>query len=534
MKGKVLCMTLLFFAVVMTESVSAEWEPNYGTQFTFSDHWKHHIGDWSSDGKWITIEIKGPVNGIVLFPLDGGEPVNLLNQSPDGRPLFPKFTSNSKDVYFSNFLGFNNINIESINIETREITVVLENAFHGYWSHNDRYLVHVKLGNPERVVVYDKETGNIWDLAEEPSNIGVHSCFSPDDSHIITTLGDKGKRYLYKIPLEGGEPEQLTFEEGEDFYPRYSPDGKWILYKHFYKTQFQNNNLMETRVYNTETGETKCLFPELTRISLWDFGAMLSPDGSKICYSRFSYTSCNQLFIADFQPERTWEPHFEVIPYETKSVALIIIPFENAPTINGEPVEIGDEIAVFTPRNVCAGMGVWAGETLAIDVWGDEYFKEGTLGFKRDEPYTFKIWDASEQRELPAEATYLDEKVEGSKTKDVYSIKGYCKLASLTAVSEPTSVDNGEIPETFMLSQNYPNPFNPVTTLHYQLGQTCMVNLVIYDLLGRKVTTLVDEMKTPGSYEATWNAKDYSSGVYFYRIEAGDSKVMTQKMLLVK
>ena len=61
-----------------------------------------------------------------------------------------------------------------------------------------------------------------------------------------------------------------------------------------------------------------------------------------------------------------------------------------------------------------------------------------------------------------------------------------------------------------------------------------MVNLVIYDLLGREVETLVDEMKTPGSYEVTWNARDFASGVYFYRIETGDSKVLTQKMMLVK
>jgi len=86
----------------------------------------------------------------------------------------------------------------------------------------------------------------------------------------------------------------------------------------------------------------------------------------------------------------------------------------------------------------------------------------------------------------------------------------------------------------FSLSSNHPNPFNPITTISYQLNKTDMVNLVIYDLLGRKVETLVDEMKTPGSYAVTWNAQDFASGVYFYRIEFGGSKVLTQKMLLMK
>ena len=76
MKGKYGFVTFILCAVVMTESASAEWEPNYGTQFTFSEHWKVHIGDWSPDGKWIATEGRNP-NAIWLFPLEGGDPVNL-------------------------------------------------------------------------------------------------------------------------------------------------------------------------------------------------------------------------------------------------------------------------------------------------------------------------------------------------------------------------------------------------------------------------------------------------------------------------
>ncbi len=96
----------------------------------------------------------------------------------------------------------------------------------------------------------------------------------------------------------------------------------------------------------------------------------------------------------------------------------------------------------------------------------------------------------------------------------------------------PTLIES--TPTEFVLSQNYPNPFNPKTTINYRLYQPGMVNLVIYDLLGRNVATLVDEMKTPGSYAVTWNVEGHATGMYFYRLETGGSEVLTQKMMLVK
>lgn len=88
------------------------------------------------------------------------------------------------------------------------------------------------------------------------------------------------------------------------------------------------------------------------------------------------------------------------------------------------------------------------------------------------------------------------------------------------------------------LSQNYPNPFNPQTKIKFDVpanvkGQTSNVKLVIYDLLGREVTTLVNEELKPGTYEADWDGSNFSSGVYFYKIISGDF-VETKKMVLMK
>lgn len=97
------------------------------------------------------------------------------------------------------------------------------------------------------------------------------------------------------------------------------------------------------------------------------------------------------------------------------------------------------------------------------------------------------------------------------------------------------SVDQslGNIPEKFTLAQNYPNPFNPSTTIKFQIPATSFVELKVFDLLGREIATLVNEEKSPGSYETTFDSKGLSSGVYFYRIKAGEF-VQTKKLILQK
>jgi photosystem II stability/assembly factor-like uncharacterized protein len=87
----------------------------------------------------------------------------------------------------------------------------------------------------------------------------------------------------------------------------------------------------------------------------------------------------------------------------------------------------------------------------------------------------------------------------------------------------------------FKLIQNYPNPFNPMTKIRFELpaGATRIVVLTVYDVSGREVTTLVNEELTPGTYEVDWDASDYSSGVYFYKLVSGNL-LDTKKMILIK
>jgi hypothetical protein len=84
-----------------------------------------------------------------------------------------------------------------------------------------------------------------------------------------------------------------------------------------------------------------------------------------------------------------------------------------------------------------------------------------------------------------------------------------------------------------LLSQNYPNPFNPSTTIKYELPKTSEVRLSVFDMLGREVSVLVNERRDAGVHEVRFIASNFSSGVYLYRIRAGEF-VQTRKLLLLK
>jgi hypothetical protein len=101
---------------------------------------------------------------------------------------------------------------------------------------------------------------------------------------------------------------------------------------------------------------------------------------------------------------------------------------------------------------------------------------------------------------------------------------------SVTTGIEPVST---EIPDKFMLYNNYPNPFNPVTKIKFDTPNSAYTNIVIYDVTGREIKTLINQNISAGRYEIEFDASGLSSGVYFYRINAGDFKDV-KRMALVK
>ncbi len=135
-------------------------------------------------------------------------------------------------------------------------------------------------------------------------------------------------------------------------------------------------------------------------------------------------------------------------------------------------------------------------------------------------------YDVFDQTEFIASGTTLGNFTIPAFTARVYSNKPDSVLLNVEKIVT-------EIPTDFRLEQNFPNPFNPATVISWQLPTESYVSLKVFDILGQEVTTLVDEFKKAGSYSVSWNASSLPSGVYFYRLSAGNF-TETKKLLLLK
>jgi plastocyanin len=107
-------------------------------------------------------------------------------------------------------------------------------------------------------------------------------------------------------------------------------------------------------------------------------------------------------------------------------------------------------------------------------------------------------------------------------------------MSGVIIVELPVSVaDDGSIVNKFELNQNYPNPFNPTTTIKYSIPANGIITLRVFNAIGEEVSMLANEFKEAGTYDVSFNAAQLSSGIYFYRLQAG-SFVETKKMILLK
>jgi len=134
----------------------------------------------------------------------------------------------------------------------------------------------------------------------------------------------------------------------------------------------------------------------------------------------------------------------------------------------------------------------------------------------------------------PTDSLWLDKSVVGAPMgrDPIDSLQALFNIWLDSILTGITPISS-EIPKDFSLLQNYPNPFNPSTAIRYQIPSQNHVTLKVYDVLGREVATLVNEEVKPGSYEVTWDATAFASGVYFYRLQTNDF-VQTRKLVLLR
>jgi hypothetical protein len=176
--------------------------------------------------------------------------------------------------------------------------------------------------------------------------------------------------------------------------------------------------------------------------------------------------------------------------------------FVNNATIRGEALESEDVIIAYN-GDVIVGSRYWNGEFTDVPA----------MDAKAGDKISFKVLDASS-------GELLDMETDGN----IQWINNGIEVVSLTDVFLPTEVS---------LSNAYPNPFNPVTMLAYDVPSDMNVSMGVYDVRGRLVEELVNDMREQGRYEITWNADQHSSGVYMIKMTAGTA-VKVQKVMLVK
>jgi dienelactone hydrolase len=118
----------------------------------------------------------------------------------------------------------------------------------------------------------------------------------------------------------------------------------------------------------------------------------------------------------------------------------------------------------------------------------------------------------------------------------VYLLPWVFSQSKTTGSSESVTDNSVSLPEVYVLSQNYPNPFNSSTIIHYRIPQAAIkyfVSLSVYDLLGRKIATLVNEQKSGGDFQVQWNAANVPTGIYFYLLKVGNFKE-AKKLTLIR
>ncbi|OGU36239.1 MAG: hypothetical protein A2455_08225 [Ignavibacteria bacterium RIFOXYC2_FULL_35_16] len=170
-------------------------------------------------------------------------------------------------------------------------------------------------------------------------------------------------------------------------------------------------------------------------------------------------------------------------------------------------------------------------ETTNLSIGSINLSIKGYKGINEDNGELIRLEFACNSAQASSTFLHFDDafiRDEATYQRKIYTlIDGVIKI--ITGVSD---LDN-LVPKTYSLSQNYPNPFNPLTKIRYEIPKEGNISIKVFDILGREITTLLNKHEQPGRYEIEWNAHNFASGIYFYRLQV-ESFIETKKMILLR
>jgi hypothetical protein len=222
--------------------------------------------------------------------------------------------------------------------------------------------------------------------------------------------------------------------------------------------------------------------------------------------------------VAESRKSISNNPEHYLIKNITDNNATLAIPARAVASIMQE----GDEIGVFDEQGVLIGSAIYTGDNFSIAVWGDDKATSEQDGILDGQKFTLRIWD--KKSDIEKQVT----KVSWQVGDGIYETNSISILETIE-ITDPRAT----IPTHFELMQNYPNPFNPSTKIYFAIPEETNVKITIYNMLGEVVVELLNRPLNAGYHEVVFNSQQYPTGVYYYRMNAGNY-TDNKKMVLIK
>jgi|AntRauTorcE11897_2_1112592.scaffolds.fasta_scaffold00072_39 endonuclease I len=261
-----------------------------------------------------------------------------------------------------------------------------------------------------------------------------------------------------------------------------------------------------------------------------------STSNKNIAFTLQSETTFDKAICLSFNPnaELGWDidDASKFKPLTNEYATMAFVGEDKLQSVFSLPIDLEEEVEVKLQETM---VGVSGEFTFAWDGMADlpsglelalyDYETGESVNMRDIDSYTFEVAE-SQAKESPVNAMNVEDGVM-VKTEEAPRFGIIAK--SNTAVSN----EEDSQPERFTLKQNYPNPFNPTTSIQYSVENAGEVSLTVYNVMGQQVARLVNESKSAGTYQITWDATNNASGIYYYRLESA-GQVITRQMTLIK